>query len=124
MYHCKRWHRRECYTTVFESSPISCLIWEMKMRCLSDERTRNLTYDIAQHRNFSIEDPSLDTVSNSNSLMSNAQEAEQAKQVVRQYIAAFNAGDMSKLQDLLAPDAEIQDVLGKWTFVKVSPVWQ
>ena len=52
------------------------------------------------------------------------QQAEHAKQVVRQYVEAFNAGNMSKLKDLLAEDAEIQGVLGKGTFDKISPIWQ
>jgi steroid delta-isomerase-like uncharacterized protein len=49
---------------------------------------------------------------------------EQSKQVVRQYVEAFNAGDMTKLKELLAPDAEIQGVLGKGNFDKISPIWQ
>jgi predicted ester cyclase len=46
-----------------------------------------------------------------------------AKQVVHEYVAAFNAGNMDKLKELLAEDAEIQGVLGKYTFEKVEPIW-
>ena len=47
-----------------------------------------------------------------------------AKQVVRDYVAAFNAGDLNRLKELLAEDAEIQGVLGKGTFDKVEPIWR
>jgi steroid delta-isomerase-like uncharacterized protein len=49
---------------------------------------------------------------------------DQAKQVVRDYASAFNAGDLSKLKDLLADDAEIQGVLGKGTFDRIAPIWR
>jgi ketosteroid isomerase-like protein len=47
-----------------------------------------------------------------------------AKQVVLDYVDAFNSGDMDKLERLLAPDAEIQGVLGKGTFERVKPIWE
>lgn len=50
--------------------------------------------------------------------------SEQAKEVVRQYVDAFNRGDLAGLRDLLADDAEIQGVMGKGLFDKISPVWQ
>ena len=49
---------------------------------------------------------------------------EESKAVVKQYVAAFNRGDMSALKDLLAEDAEIQGVFGIGLFEKISPVWQ
>jgi steroid delta-isomerase-like uncharacterized protein len=49
---------------------------------------------------------------------------DEAKQVVRDYVAAFNAGDMNKLEELLAENAEIQGVLGKGTFAKIEPIWR
>jgi steroid delta-isomerase-like uncharacterized protein len=49
---------------------------------------------------------------------------DQAKQVVRDYATAFNAGDLSKLKDLLAEDAEIQGVLGRGTFDRIAPIWK
>lgn len=49
---------------------------------------------------------------------------DEAKQVVRDYVAAFNAGDMTKLEELLAENAEIQGVLGKGTFSKIEPIWR
>jgi len=49
---------------------------------------------------------------------------DEAKEVVRQYVAAFNAGNMTQLKDLLSDDAEIQGVLGTGTFQKIEPVWR
>ena len=46
------------------------------------------------------------------------------KQVVLSYVAAFNAGNLDGLRDLLADDAEIQGVLGKGTFERIGPVWK
>ncbi len=48
---------------------------------------------------------------------------EQAKAIVRQYVEAFNRGDLNELKSLLAEDAEIQGVMGKGIFEKVQPVW-
>lgn len=50
--------------------------------------------------------------------------AEHAKEVVRQYVDAFNRGDLPGLRALLAEDAEIQGVMGKGLFEKISPVWK
>ena len=47
-----------------------------------------------------------------------------AKSVVRQYVEAFNRGDLEKLKSLLAEDAEIQGVLGRGQFGKISPIWR
>jgi len=47
-----------------------------------------------------------------------------AKRVVRDYVAAFNRGDLAALRSLLTDDAEIQGVLGKGQFEKVAPVWR
>ncbi len=49
---------------------------------------------------------------------------EQSKAVVRQYVEAFNRGDLRQLRNLLADDAEIQGVMGKGLFEKVEPVWR
>lgn len=49
---------------------------------------------------------------------------EQAKGVVRQYVDAFNRGDLGALKALLADDAEIQGVLGRGVFEKIEPIWR
>ena len=49
---------------------------------------------------------------------------EEAKQVVRQYVEAFNRGDLNELKSLLAEDAEIQGVFGKGVFEKIEPIWR
>ena len=49
---------------------------------------------------------------------------EEAKQVVRQYVEAFNRGDMTALRALLAEEAEIQGVFGKGLFEKIEPIWR
>ncbi|MBV9697053.1 MAG: ester cyclase [Gammaproteobacteria bacterium] len=46
------------------------------------------------------------------------------KTVVRAYVEAFNRGDLAALEALLAPDAEIQGVLGKGMFARVEPIWR
>jgi predicted ester cyclase len=52
------------------------------------------------------------------------QAEEDSKAVVREYVEAFNRGDLQRLKELLAHDAEIQGVKGKGTFEKVAPVWR
>jgi predicted ester cyclase len=52
------------------------------------------------------------------------QREEDAKAVVREYVDAFNRGDLQRLKGLLAEDAEIQGVKGKGTYEKVEPVWR
>ena len=47
-----------------------------------------------------------------------------AKEVVLEYVQAFNRGDLDALKSLLAEDAEIQGVLGKGLFEKVAPIWR
>ena len=49
---------------------------------------------------------------------------ESNKQVVRDYVAAFNRGDLQALEGLFAPDAEIQGVLGRGQMQKVLPIWR
>ncbi|HEY9645925.1 MAG TPA: ester cyclase [Chroococcidiopsis sp.] len=49
---------------------------------------------------------------------------EEAKAVVRRYVAAFNRGDLDELKALLAEGAEIQGVLGKGLIEKIEPVWR
>lgn len=48
----------------------------------------------------------------------------QSKAVVKEYVDAFNRGDLDALKALLADDAEIQGVLGKGLFDKVEPIWR
>ncbi|MDB5853987.1 MAG: putative ester cyclase [Herminiimonas sp.] len=49
---------------------------------------------------------------------------EEAKTVVRSYVAAFNRGDLEALKALLADDAEIQGVMGRGLIEKVEPIWR
>lgn len=49
---------------------------------------------------------------------------DQAKDVVRRYVDAFNRGDLDGLRALFAEDAEIQGVLGRGVFEKVAPIWR
>ena len=49
---------------------------------------------------------------------------EEAKKVVRQYVEAFNRGDLNELKSLLAEDAEIQGIFGKGVFEKIEPIWR
>lgn len=49
---------------------------------------------------------------------------EACKAVVREYVEAFNRGDLNRLKALLAEDAEIQGVMGKGLFERVEPVWR
>ncbi len=49
---------------------------------------------------------------------------EHHKQIVKQYVAAFNQGDFATLQQLFTADAMIQGVLG-WGGLDVAmPIWQ
>ncbi len=57
-------------------------------------------------------------------LKSKVSTEEEAKQVVCDYVAAFNAGDLEALRDLFADDAEIQGVLGKGQFETIAPIWR
>jgi len=50
--------------------------------------------------------------------------ADQARDVVRRYVDAFNRGDLDALKDLLAEDAEIQGVFGQGIFDRIAPVWR
>lgn len=49
---------------------------------------------------------------------------DEAKAVVRQYVDAFNRGDLTALKELLAGNAEIQGVMGKGLFERVEPIWR
>lgn len=49
---------------------------------------------------------------------------EQNENVVRQYVDAFNRGDLEALRGLFAEEAEIQGVLGKGLMDKVLPIWR
>lgn len=49
---------------------------------------------------------------------------DEAKAVVRQYVDAFNRGDLAALKELLADDAEIQGVMGKGSFERIEPIWR
>lgn len=46
-----------------------------------------------------------------------------AKEVVHQYVEAFNQGDLDRLRSLLAEEAEIQGVLARGGFDDIAPVW-
>lgn len=47
-----------------------------------------------------------------------------SKAVVRQYVDAFNRGDLPALRALLADDAEIQGVFGRGVFDRIEPIWR
>jgi steroid delta-isomerase-like uncharacterized protein len=49
---------------------------------------------------------------------------ESNKQVVRQYVLAFNRGDMDALRQLFTTDAIIQGVLGWGSLEEVIPIWR
>ncbi len=49
---------------------------------------------------------------------------DQNEQVVREYVAAFNRGDLAGLQGLFAADAQIQGVLGGGQVEKAVAVWR
>ena len=49
---------------------------------------------------------------------------EEVKDVVRQYVEAFNQGDLNRLRSLLAEEAEIQGVLAKGGFGEIAPIWK
>ncbi len=46
------------------------------------------------------------------------------KEIVQQYVAAFNRGDLQGLRGLFAEDAEIQGVLGRGVVDQVMPIWK
>lgn len=46
------------------------------------------------------------------------------KDVVREYVARFNAGDLDGLRELFHEDAEIHGVLGWGSLDDVMPIWQ
>ena len=46
------------------------------------------------------------------------------KQVVLDYVDAFNRGDLPGLKALFTEDAEIQGVLGKGNMDKIEPIWR
>jgi len=50
--------------------------------------------------------------------------AESNKQVVLEYVAAFNRGDMAALEKLFTPDALVYGVLGWGGLDQVIPIWQ
>ncbi len=56
--------------------------------------------------------------------MDRTMDSDAHKQVVRQYVAAFNQGDLATLQQLFTPDALIQGVLGWGDLATVMPIWQ
>lgn len=49
---------------------------------------------------------------------------ERNKQVVQEYVEAFNSGDMEALRRLFTPDALVYGVLGWGNLDVVVPVWQ
>lgn len=48
----------------------------------------------------------------------------EAKRIVRDYVDAFNRGDLGRLRALLVDEAEIQGVLGKGMYDKIEPIWR
>ncbi len=44
--------------------------------------------------------------------------------VVRDYVDAFNCGDMDRLVALFSGDAEIQGVLGRGQMASIRPIWE
>jgi steroid delta-isomerase-like uncharacterized protein len=46
------------------------------------------------------------------------------KQLVLQYVQAFNGGDFETLREIFAPDAVVQGVLGVGTMDKVIAIWR
>src|SRR5262249_2433720 len=61
------------------------------------------------------------SLSNSHNCM-NQQESN--KQVVSQYVEAFNRGDSNALRAIFAPDATVQGVLGRGDMDFVIPIWR
>ncbi len=49
---------------------------------------------------------------------------ESNKQIVRQYVEAFNRGDTATLRQLFTPDAVVHGVLGWGGLDEVVPVWE
>ncbi|MDB5733056.1 MAG: hypothetical protein JWQ03_2951 [Variovorax sp.] len=49
---------------------------------------------------------------------------EQSKAMIRQYVEAFNRGDLKGLKALFAEEAEIQGVMGKGIFERIEPIWR
>ena len=49
---------------------------------------------------------------------------ERNRDVVLQYVEAFNAGDLVRLRELFAPDAVVQGVLGWGSLDTVLPIWK
>ena len=50
--------------------------------------------------------------------------SESNMQVVYEYVAAFNAGDIERLRTLFTPDATIYGVLGWGTIEQVGRIWR
>jgi steroid delta-isomerase-like uncharacterized protein len=50
--------------------------------------------------------------------------AERNKQLVRDYVSAFNRGDLERLRSLFTDDALIWGVLGWGDLDKVVPIWK
>ena len=46
------------------------------------------------------------------------------KEIVRRYVAAFNAGDMERLCALFTDDAVVQGVLGWGKLDVIEPIWR
>jgi steroid delta-isomerase-like uncharacterized protein len=46
------------------------------------------------------------------------------KHVVRQYVEAFNQGDLPRLRELFTPDASVHGVLGWGGLDVVLPIWK
>lgn len=55
---------------------------------------------------------------------SNCVQLDQNKEIVKQYVSAFNRGDMEALRSLFAEDATIQGVFGLAPLEKAFEVWK
>jgi steroid delta-isomerase-like uncharacterized protein len=57
-------------------------------------------------------------------LKENAMTAEKMKSLVREYVAAFNRGDVEAVCRCFAPDAVVYGVLGWGDLTKARPIWE
>lgn len=64
------------------------------------------------------------TTTENHSILTDKTVQEANKAGVRQYVSAFNQGDIESLQQLFTTDALIYGVLGWGSFSEVVPIWQ
>ncbi len=56
--------------------------------------------------------------------MTNTVTPDQNKQVVRQYVEAFNRGDLKSVCRLFTADAVVQGVKGQDEMEQIMPIWR